>query len=728
MTFRSILALLLLAAGQEPESRARFERIPGTEFDLRGPFRDTVDALTRQWLLRMPEANPAVLEMFADRDKKPPRSLLPWSGEFAGKYLTGAVQILRLTGDRELKESLARFVARLIKLQDTDGYLGPFPRDSRLTGKAPNAGGDTWDAWGHYHVMLGLLLWHEETQDAKALDCAVKIGDLLCRKFLKSGKKMVSMGSAEMNHAPLHSLVLLHRRTKVPKYLELARQIVEEFQDKAAGDYVRVALAGKEFFQGPKPRWESLHPVMGLAELYLATGDDAARKAFEQIWWSICKFDRHNTGGFSSGEQAKGNPYDKGAVETCCTIAWVALGVEMLRLTGDSIVADELELSTLNAVAGCQSRTGTWCTYNTPMDGRRVKSTDDIAFQKRPGSEEVNCCSANAPRGFGMVGDWAVMRVGKGIALNWYGPSTISVPVAGTKVTLKQETEYPREGTVVIEVAPEKPVEFTLRLRIPHWSARTTLKVNGAAVEAKPGLYAAVERTWTAGDRIEIAFDFSFHFWVGERELGGRTSIYRGPILLVHESKGAALPQFSKGWQKEENLWSAGAAGASFEVAFEGAAIVWRGRRFDDGGMARISIDGKEIDRVDQFSPQKGVIFVWELAGLEDKPHKMKVQILEERNPGSLGRRVTVGSLSSPKDDPPAIDASSLKAKRVKVEGASAPLVLLELEGAEPPLRLRDFATAGEAGREYASWLSVEKIKPAPFSPENPLRSARPER
>src|SRR4030095_13082237 len=111
-------------------------------------------------------------------------------------------------------------------------------------------------------------------------------------------------------------------------YLELAKQIVEEFQEKGAGDYVRTALAGKEFFQGPKHRWASLHPILGLAELHLPTGDENARKAFEQIWWSICRYDRHNTGGFSSGEQAKGDPYDKGAIETFCTRAWVAVSVE----------------------------------------------------------------------------------------------------------------------------------------------------------------------------------------------------------------------------------------------------------------------------------------------------------------------------------------------------------------------------------------------------------------
>ena len=113
---------------------------------------------------------------------------------------------------------------------------------------------------------------------------------------------------------------------------------------------------------------------------------DKYRRAFEHIWWSIVKLDRHNNGGFSSGEQAQGNPYHKGAIETCCTIAWTALSVEMLRLTGNPVVADELELSTLNSVLGLHSRSGRWVTYNTPMDGTRLASAHDIVFQARAGS------------------------------------------------------------------------------------------------------------------------------------------------------------------------------------------------------------------------------------------------------------------------------------------------------------------------------------------------------
>ena len=511
----------------------KLNRVAATRFELHGVVAEYLDSITRHWLLTMPDANPAVLEMFRDRDKTPHRDLLPWSGEFAGKYLTGAVQVLRLTHDPTLKAYLTHYVAKLIRLQADDGYLGPFPADNRLEGK-----GGTWDVWGHYHIMLGLLLWHEETGDKETLRCAVKIGDLLCRKFLHTGKRVVDTGSAEMNLSAIHSLCLLYQVTHTPAYLELARQILDEFQDKSAGDYLRVALAGKEYFEGPKPRWESLHAIMGMAELHFITGDEQCRKAYEQIWWSIVKLDRHNNGGFSSGEQAQGDPYHPGAIETCCTVAWIAMSVDMLRMTGNAIVADELELSTLNQALGYQHRSGATCSYDTPMNGIRRNSTDEIGFQIRPGSEQVNCCSANAPRGLGMISDWALMTDGaNSLTLNWYGPSTLTSHINGTPVTLTQQTDYPRQGDIDLHVSPEHEQRFALKLRIPHWSARTTVRVNGKAVpNVQSGSYCTLLRTWKSGDTVKIDLDMSPHFWVGERECTGKTSIYRGPLLLVFET------------------------------------------------------------------------------------------------------------------------------------------------------------------------------------------------
>jgi DUF1680 family protein len=353
----------------------------------------------------------------------------------------------------------------------------------------------------------------------------------------------VATGSEEMNLAPVHVFCLLYARTGEARYLQMARAIEADFETPPAGDYVRTALAGQDFFETPKPRWESLHPIQGIAELYWITGDERYRRAFEHIWWSIARTDRHNTGGFSAGEQARGNPYDPRPIETCCTVAWVVLGVDMLRLCGDPLVADELELATFNAVLGAQSPSGRWWTYNTPMDGVRLASAHDIVFQARAGTPELNCCSVNGPRGLAAVGEWALLQGEDGTTLNYYGPGALTFPTPdGVEVTLTQETDYPVGPRVTLRVEPRRPVAFPLRLRIPRWSESTRVGLNGEDLAGVvPGSYLVLRREWRPGDRIDLRFDFALRAWVGEREAAGRAALYRGPLLLAYDQRLNAL-------------------------------------------------------------------------------------------------------------------------------------------------------------------------------------------
>src|SRR5690606_31819275 len=157
-------------------------------------------------------------------------------------------------------------------------------------------------------------------------------------------------------------LGLLYRDTGQVNYLRLMREIERDWQKPPAGDYHRLAATGLEFYQTPKPRWESLHPMIGLAELFRITGEDSYRRALIHWWRSISRTDIHNSGSFSTDEQAVGNPFKPGAIETCCTVAWLALSVEALRLTADSGIADALEHATWNAVLGYQHPSGRWCT------------------------------------------------------------------------------------------------------------------------------------------------------------------------------------------------------------------------------------------------------------------------------------------------------------------------------------------------------------------------------
>jgi len=512
------------------------------EYQFNGFVRERLIASIEQWLLPAPLANPGMIQMFRDRDREPRRSLVPWAGEFVGKYLTSAVQTYRVTGHPRLRDRINEVVRQLSEVQDKDGYLGPYPMSERLTGRSIHKdlnGWPLWDVWGHYHCMLGLLLWHRETGDEAALSTCLKAADYICGRFLETGQRTILAGAEEMNLAVAHGFCLLYEVTGNERYLHMAQEIEKDWETPPAGDYVRTALEGKEFWETPKPRWESLHDIQAVAELYFITGKQKYRQAFEHTWWSIVKGDRHNSGGFSSGEKATGNPYDPGAIETCCTIAWMALTVDMLRMTGDSKAADELELSTFNGMLGAQAPLGRWWTYNTPMDGFREASAHAIVFQAYRGTPELNCCSVNGPRGLGLLGEWAVMRAENGVALNYYGPVSIRIPLrSGGTLQLTEETTYPKDGKVKILVEPSRHIPLALRLRIPYWSAETEVRVNGKRIgDPAPGTYLVLERTWENGDVINLTLDMSFHVWAGERECDGKASIYRGPILLAYDQR-----------------------------------------------------------------------------------------------------------------------------------------------------------------------------------------------
>lgn len=507
------------------------EAISDAKFEPAGELRRRLNAITRQWLLSAPFANPAMLEMFRNRDRLPYQKQTPWAGEYAGKYLTGAVQVLHLSQNSQLEAHLRWFVQQLISLQDSDGYLGAWPRPWRMRKNAPNCP-LPWDAWSHYHVLNGLLLWYRYTAshssptnesavgDLAALNAAKRIGDYFCDRFLKSTdnpdpERLIDAGAPHANLAPLHGFCLLYQATGESRYLDLARQIERELEAPGSGDFVRHALAGKPFHESPTPQWQSLHTLLGIAELYFITGEARLRDAVDKLWWSMLESDRHNNGGFGSDSKAVGDPYHTGAIETCATVAWEALCVEQLRLTGNSIVADELEITLLNSGVGLSAPSGRWFTFNTPMEGIRVSATQENAYQPYAASTELTCCTTNGPRALGLLSQWALMRSARGLALNYFGPGAMNASLpSGNVVNFNVDTDYPRGPQVNISISPAEPESFELAIRIPNWSRNTAVRLNGVPVEnATPGQYLRIRRLWEPGDTLVIHFDFRLQFW-----------------------------------------------------------------------------------------------------------------------------------------------------------------------------------------------------------------------
>eukprot|EP01046_Picozoa_sp_COSAG06_P009660 COSAG06_NODE_507_length_14929_cov_109.047067_9_plen_305_part_00 len=193
----------------------------------------------------LPLSNPRLIEMFLDRNRASNGQALgqmAWAGEFVGKWLTHTAQLYRLTQHAELRATATRVLATLAKYQAPDGYLAPFADAKGPDGLRTMKVG--WDAWGHYHICLGCLLWNDcmaagttgtaadttadgnddENLAAPAtatvpLAIATKIGELMVTTFPGSNpKKFFDQGSLEQNMAILHAMALLYSKTKVRKH------------------------------------------------------------------------------------------------------------------------------------------------------------------------------------------------------------------------------------------------------------------------------------------------------------------------------------------------------------------------------------------------------------------------------------------------------------------------------------------------------------------------------
>jgi hypothetical protein len=88
-----------------------------------------------------------------------------------------------------------------------------------------------------------------------------------------------------------------------------------------------------------------------------------------------------------------------------------------------------------------------------------------------------------------------------------YSPCEVHTMVQNTPFHVAEETEYPFRGTVRMILNPASRLTAPLLLRIPAWANGATIQVNGKPEPPPPAnTFARVQRTWDAGDVVEIKF------------------------------------------------------------------------------------------------------------------------------------------------------------------------------------------------------------------------------
>ena len=481
------------------------------------------------------EIAPEAVEAFRNRvDDRLPSERGLWQGEFWGKWMLSAVAAQRYTNDPQLKTLIRQSVSDLLATQRADGYIGTY-HDSR------HVEGDCWNLWCRKYTLWGLVEAYDLLADAHILSAACRFMDHLMTEVGPGKIDIVKTGNFAglPSSSILTPLTGLYRHTNDKRYLEYARYIVERWSKYPGSppDIVNQGLTGKPVHAWfpEADRWtkayEFISCVEGLLDLYVIDGDRTYWRAARNICKAIRENERVITGGIGYHDKLdQAVLRTDGLNEPCDVVYWQRLLAKMLQLSGEPRYADEIERLVYNVLLAAMNRDGSWGLRRLGLSEPHLIAPLHCFLHHH------HCCVANVPRGLLQAAQVAVMTNAKngGLAVNLYIPLTASVTLpSGEKLTLRLETDYPESGTVRLTVDTKAPVSFPMKLRIPPWSAQTTLNVNGKSVsEVRPGSYATINRTWRCGDRVELGLDMRARpilFPNGR----SHAAVMRGPVVLA---------------------------------------------------------------------------------------------------------------------------------------------------------------------------------------------------
>jgi DUF1680 family protein len=473
--------------------------------------------ITANEVNRLADINTAgLLDGFRNRPGKQ-----AWDGEHVGKWLHAATLAWVYTGNPALRQKLDYVAAELIKCQLPDGYLGTYMEKNHWT---------EWDVWVHKYNLVGLLTYMRYTGNMEPLPACQRMGNLLCNTFGDApGRRDIIRAGYHAGMAPtsvLEPMVLLYRFTGDPCYLDFCNYIVRAWEQPNGPHIVSRLLEQKGVNKvGNAKAYEMLSCLNGALELYRTTGDRKLLDACRNAWQDIVDNRLYITGSASSKERFLNDgvlPNDMASniCETCVTVTWMQVNLQLLRLTGESKFGDQLEKTVYNQLMAAQKPRGDdWC-YYTPLEGRK------------PYDKSTTCCHSSGPRGIALLPTFAITTDQEGAVINLFDAGTAQVALRdGTPVTFKIETLYPSDGKILITVETAATKEFSIKLRVPAWCKENSISPAGAKIGSDG--YAVLHREWKSGDTIELNLKLEPCVVVGDHTNQGKVAIVYGPLVLA---------------------------------------------------------------------------------------------------------------------------------------------------------------------------------------------------
>lgn len=464
------------------------------------------------WLRRQMETQAAGLSGHLDEVWPDVGSNSGWLGgtgeswERGPYYLDGLLPLAYQLDDERLKGKAQRFIEWTLTHQAADGMIGP-------------ASNNDW--WPRIVMLKALTQYEEVTGDPRVIP-------LMERYFAYQLQTLPSRPLKDWGRFRWQDNVLsvlwLYNRNGDTKLLELARLLHAQgfdwqrnFADFQHTTRITDAVIESKPGGGMGEFALSTHGVNNGQALkassvwWLVSGNAKDRNGFQQMLDALDRYHGLPNGMFSCDEHLAGRNPSQGS--ELCTVVETMFSLEQsFAILGDASIGDRLELVAFNAMPG--PFTDDMWAHQYNQEPNQV----EVSLHQRPWTTDgpesniyglapnFGCCTANFHQGWPkFAASLWMASPDDGLVAAAYAPCEVATLLRGERVAMLEETKYPFRDQIRITIKEAPGFEFPLRLRIPAWTEKPSLRVNGRLMPVAAGMgFALIRRAWRAGDVLEL--------------------------------------------------------------------------------------------------------------------------------------------------------------------------------------------------------------------------------
>ena len=431
------------------------------------------------------------------------------------------------------------------------GFISAYPPDQFIMlEKGATYGGRNNQIWAPYYtlhkILAGLLDCYKVGGNKKALEIAEGMGIWVYKRLkvvptstrISMWNRYIAGEYGGMNEV----MARLYKITGDQRFLACARLFdnIDFFFGNAEHSH---GLAKNVDTLLGKHANQHIPQITGALEIYKGTQELQYYQVADNFWDICTHCYMYSIGGVAGAKNPNNaecftaqpntlftNGFAEGGQnETCATYNLLKLSRQLFMFDQDGKYMDYYEQALYNHILASVGEDNPGNTYHVPLNP---------GSRKRFGNADMSgftCCNSTALESNTKLQDSIYFKStdNKTLYVNLYVPSTVTW--AERNVVVKQSTNYPYADTTRLTLNGNGT--FDIKVRVPKWATNGFfVKINGKdqAVQATPGTYLTLNRTWKDKDTIELKM--SFHFYLSRvMDQPNIASIFYGPVLLAAE-------------------------------------------------------------------------------------------------------------------------------------------------------------------------------------------------